>query len=282
MKSMSLCYPCFLKQAYSTLAYSRVDEQKRIWVLRELASMLPDLDPKQSPAYNSSLVLFRVHDLSGGGDPYAEERKNSNQMALDMLPGLRQKLDEAGDRLDAAVRLSVVGNIIDLGIQHKASIAETMDSALGEGFAVFEMKEFRKALEASKRILYILDNAGEIVFDMLLIEQLRKTGQAVLAAVRGSPILNDAVMDDAIQVGLDKVCRVIDTGNEFLGVIREKCSSLFLKALDSADLVIAKGQANYESLEGTRPNIFFILKAKCQATADHMGVKEDDLVFKRA
>ncbi len=282
MKSVSLCYPCFLKQAYSTLAYSGVDDQKRIWVLRELANMLPDLDPKQSPAYNSSLVLFRVHDLSGHGDPYADERRNSNQMALDMLPALRQKLAQASDRLDAAVRLSVVGNIIDLGIQHQASIDETMESAMGEGFAVFDMDEFRKALEASKRILYILDNAGEIVFDMLLIEELRKIGKTVIAAVRGGPILNDAVMDDAIQVGLDKVCRVIDTGNEFLGVIREKCSGMFLKALDTADFVIAKGQANYESMEGTRPNIFFILKAKCQATADHMGVKENDLVFKRA
>jgi uncharacterized protein with ATP-grasp and redox domains len=282
MKSVSLCYPCFLKQAYSSLAYSNVDEQKRVWVLREIAGMLPDLDLEQNPAYNSSLVLLRVAELSGDKDPYAEERRKSNQMALDMLPALRERIEQRNDPLETSVRLSVVGNIIDLGIQHKADMAETIESALGEGFAVFEIDEFKNALDASQRILYILDNAGEIVFDMLLIDQLRRTGKQMIAAVRGGPVLNDALMEDAKQVGLDKLCRIIDTGNNFTGVIREKCSPVMLKALDTADLVIAKGQANYESLEGTRGNMFFILKSKCQATAEHMAVNEGDLVFKRA
>ena len=114
------------------------------------------------------------------------------------------------------------------------------------------------------------------------LEQIRKLGKAVISAVRGGPILNDALMEDAKLVGLDKLCKVIDTGSDYVGVIREKCSPLFLKALDTADLVIAKGQGNYETLESTRPNIFFILQAKCGAVAAHLGVNEGDLVLKRA
>lgn len=282
MKSVSLCYPCFLKQAHSTLVYSGVEDEKRVWILKEVAAMLSDLDPAQSPAYNSSLVLFRVQDLAGDRDAYAAERKKSNDMAMGMLSELRKILDDSADRLETAIRLSVAGNVIDLGIQHKAGIRETIESALGEGFAVFDIEEFKADLEKARRLLYILDNAGEIVFDMLLIEELKKLGKKVIAAVRGAPILNDVIMEDAGQVGLDKICRVIDTGSKYIGVIRDKCSPLFLKSLDTADLIIAKGQANYESMEGTTPNTYFILKSKCHATAEHMGVREDDLVFKKA
>ncbi len=282
MKSASLCYPCFLKQAHSSVAYLTDDESKRIWVLKEVSKILPELDPEQTPAYNSSLVLFRVNELMGAQDPYLQARENYDRIALEMIPKLRQEIESSPDPLEEAVRISVVGNVIDLGIKHQVDIEGTLEKARGEGFSVFEIDELKSTLEQSKRVLYILDNAGEIAFDMLLIEQLRKMGKAVIAVVKGGPILNDAVMADAKIVGLDKICKVIDTGNNFVGIVREKSSPLLNKALDSADLVIAKGQGNYETLEGTRPNIFFILKAKCPVIAQHLGVKEGDLVLKRA
>ena len=282
MKSASLCYPCFLKQAHSSVAYLTDDESKRIWVLKEVSKILPELDPEQTPAYNSSLVLFRVNELMGAQDPYLQARENYDRIALEMVPKLRQEIESSPDPLEEAVRISVVGNVIDLGIKHQVDIEGTLEKARGEGFKIFEIDELKSALEQSKRVLYILDNAGEIAFDMLLIEQLRKMGKAVIAVVKGGPILNDAVMADAKIVGLDKICKVIDTGNNFVGIVREKSSPLLNKALDSADLIIAKGQGNYETLEGTRPNIFFILKAKCPVIAQHLGVKEGDLVLKRA
>jgi damage-control phosphatase, subfamily I len=281
MKSTSLCFPCFLKQAHSSAAFLTDDDAKRTWVLKEVAKMLPELDPEQNPAFNSSLVLLRVNELMGANDPYLQARISYDQMAMELLPRLRHEIDSAPDPLEMAVRLSAVGNIIDLGIKSEIDIEATMELAKGDGFKVFEMAEFKTALEKTKRILYILDNSGEIVFDMLLIEQLKKVGKMLIAAVRGGPILNDAVMDDAKLVGLDKVCKVIDTGSNFVGVIREKCSPIFLKGLDTADMVIAKGQGNYETLEGTRPNLFAILKAKCDAVSQHIGVQEGDLVFKR-
>jgi len=281
MKSTSLCFPCFLKQAHSSAAFLTDDDAKRIWVLKEVSQMLKELDPEQNPAFNSSLILLRVNELMGSNDPFKQARLQNDQMAMEILPRLRHEIDSAADPLEMAVRLSAVGNIIDLGIKSEIDIEGTMELAKGEGFKVFEMDEFKAVLEKTKRILYILDNAGEIAFDMLLIEQIKKAGKMVIAAVRGGPILNDAVMEDAKIVGLDKICKVIDTGSNFVGVIREKCSSVFLKGLDSADLVIAKGQGNYETLEGTRPNLFVILKAKCDAVAQNIGVQEGDLVFKK-
>jgi len=282
MKTTSLCFQCFLKQAHTSAAFLTGDEDKRIWVLKEAAMMLPELDPEQNPAYNSSLVLFRVNELLAANDPFRQARLQYNQIALQLLPGLRQEIESSADPLEMAVRISAAGNVIDLGIKHKIDIGAALELAKGKGFKIFAFTELKQSLDKAKRVLYLLDNAGEIAFDLLLIEQTRKLGKTVVAAVRGGPILNDAVMEDAKAVGLDKVCKVIDTGNNFVGVIRERCSPLFLKALDSADLVIAKGQGNYETLEGLRPNAFFILKAKCAAVAEHLGVNEGDLALKSA
>jgi len=282
MKTVSLCYPCFLKQAHSSVSFFTGEEAKRIRVLKEIAKMLPALNPEKDPAYNSSLVLFKVNELMRATDPYQDERKKYDKLAMELVPELRGEIESSPDPLEMSVRMSVVGNVIDLGIKEQVDIAGTMEQAKGDGFKIFEIADLKRELDQAKRVLYVLDNAGEIVFDSLLIEQIRKIGKAVIAAVRGGPILNDAVMDDARRVGLDKICKVIDTGNNFVGVNREKCSAVFLKALDSAEVVIAKGQGNYETLEGTRLNIFFILKAKCEAVAGHIGVRQGDLVLKRA
>jgi len=282
MKTTSLCFECFLKQAHSSVSFLTEDDNKRIEVLKEVAGMLPQLDPEQNPAYNSSLVLHRVNELMGSTDPYRQARLQYDQLALELLPRLREEIAQSADPFEMAVRFSVVGNVIDLGIKHTIDLEGTLELAKGKGFKIFELDKLKSGLEKAKRVLYILDNAGEVAFDLLLIEQLKKSGKVALAAVRGGPVLNDAVMEDARLVGLDKLCKVIDTGNNFVGVYRPKCSPLFLKALDTAELVIAKGQGNYETLEGTRAGVFFILKAKCQAVADHLAVEEGDLVLKQA
>jgi len=282
MKSTSLCYPCFLKQAHSSVSFLTEDEQRRVEVLKEISKMLPGLDSAKNPAYNSTLVLLKVNELMGAVDPYEDARKKYDRLAMELVPELRGEIEASADPLEMSVRMSVVGNVIDLGIKEKVDISGTLELAKGEGFKIFEFDAFKSELQKSKRVLYILDNAGEIVFDSLAIEQMRKLGKAVIAVVKGGPILNDAIMDDAKRVGLDKLCKVIDTGSNYVGVEREKCSPVFLKALDTAELVIAKGQGNYETLEGTRANIFFILKAKCEAVAEHLGVDVGDLVLKRA
>jgi uncharacterized protein with ATP-grasp and redox domains len=281
MKSGSICYPCFMEQAHSSVMYAVDDEARRWEILRGVAPMLADLSMDQSPAYNSSLILHRVAELIGDPDPYAAAKKAGNDAAMAMLPALREKIKAAADKLETAVRLAVVGNVIDLGIKHEADLDATVEQALGDGFARFDYDAFKHKLASAKRILYVLDNAGEIVFDKLLMDGLKAQGKMVLAAVKAGPILNDALMADARQVGLDKAVKVIDTGNNFVGVVRDKCSEFFLKVLDTADMVIAKGQGNYETLDDSGDRFFFILKAKCPHVADALGVKKGDLALVR-
>lgn len=281
MKSQSVCFPCFMEQAHSSVLYATEDENKRWEVLRGVAPLLSELSMDQSPAYNSSLVLHKVNELLGTSDPYAQAKQEANQKALAMVPDLIGRIKSSDDKLETAVRLAVVGNVIDLGIKHEADIEATLEMALGDGFARFEYDAFKEKLDSSQRLLYILDNAGEIVFDKILIDGLIAHGKMVIAVVRGGPILNDATMEDARQVGLDKATKVIDTGNDFVGIIRDKCPEMLIKGLDSADMVIAKGQGNYETLDDRGDRYFFILKAKCGHVANALGVNNGDLVLAR-
>jgi len=279
MKSDSSCFPCFFEQAHSSVCYAVEDEGKRWEVLKGLGPVLPQLSAEFSPAHNSSLILHQVNELLGVADPYAEAKRQSNEQCLAMVPALMNRIKVSEDRLEAAVRLSVVGNVIDLGIKHQADLEATIDHALGDGYARFDFEPFKAKLAGAKRLLYVTDNAGEIVFDRILMEGLKAHGKMVIAAVRGGPILNDATMADAQQVGLDKVAKVIDTGCNYVGAPREFASDMFKKVLESADMVIAKGQGNYETLDDLGDRAFFILKAKCGYVARTLGVQNGDLVL---
>jgi damage-control phosphatase, subfamily I len=279
MRTHSACYPCFFKQALSSLERMNAPEAKRLEILQAVARLVGDLKPEHTPAYNSSQVLHLVNLHLGTDDPYREAKREYNHLALHLLPGLQERAAAAPDPLEAAIRISVVGNVIDLGIKHEVDLDGTLARAFGDGFGRFELESFKAALDRAQRILYVLDNAGEVFFDRVLIEELRRRGKAVIAAVKAGAILNDATLEDADQAGLTELCRVVDTGCNFVGVERERSSPAFLQVLDGADLVIAKGQGNYETLEGTRPDLFFILKAKCEVVAEHLGVKFGDLYF---
>jgi hypothetical protein len=280
MKSESSCFPCFMEQAHSSVLYALEDDGQRWQMLSDVSQLLPGLKMDDSPALNSSIILHMLNDLMGVTDPYAEAKKESNRAALALVPALMQRIKAAPDRFEAAVRLSVVGNVIDLGIKHEADIDATIAQALEpDGFARFDYPAFKQRLAKAQRILYLCDNAGEIVFDRIVMEGLRAQKKMVVAAVKSGPILNDATMDDVKAVGLDRVARTMDTGSDYVGVMREKCSELFLKVLDSADLVIAKGQGNYETLDLLGNRAFFILKTKCGHVARALNVPLNSLVL---
>jgi len=280
MKSESSCFPCFVEQAHSSVLYALDDDEKRWQVLAEVSQLLPGLRMTDTPAYNSSLILHMVNELMDVTDPYAAAKKDSNAAALALVPTLLGKIRAAADKFEAAVRLSVVGNVIDLGIKHQADLNATIDQALApDGFVRFDYPAFKERIAKAQRILWLCDNAGEIVFDRIVMEGLRAQKKMVVAAVKSGPILNDATMEDAKAVGLDKVARVIDTGSDYVGVVREKCSAMFLKVLDTADLVIAKGQGNYETLDHLGNRAFFILKTKCPHVARSLNVPLNSLVL---
>jgi len=158
-------------------------------------------------------------------------------------------------------------------IEH--SILEATDFDINETLG----EHLKSEIEKAKSILYLGDNAGEIVFDMLFIEQLPE--EKICFVVRGKPVLNDVILQDALQVGLDKYVEVIDNGSGIPGTILEDCSDTFRKRFESADLVIAKGQGNFETLSQIDKNIFFLLKIKCPVIADLTGMKMDEMAIFR-
>lgn len=229
-------------------------------------------------------MLHRLVQLMEGTDPFKNAKAESNELALEYYPELRQVVLESADPLKQAISFAVAGNVVDLGIFVDYDLGAAVREVMDAGFKKDDYECFRDMLQNSRKILIIGDNSGEIVFDMLLAEILVQRNLEVFYGVKESFILNDATPDDARQVGMDKICRVVTNGNNYLGTIAERCSREFIEILTNSDLIISKGQANYESLEGTRlagEKTFFLLKAKCKVVAEKLGVNYGNLVFVR-
>jgi uncharacterized protein with ATP-grasp and redox domains len=271
MKTYFDCIPCFIRQALDSVRLITDDEQVHEQVMREVLCLACKMDLRQSPPAMAQKIHRKIRKLTGVQDPYLQVKNRFNKMALQMYPGLRERIEASADPLETAARLAIAGNIIDLGVKTSIKESETekiINDSLTADFDNRQIDEFRNAVSQAEKILYLADNAGEIVFDQLLIEQLPV--EKITLVVKGKPVINDATIEDAQIVGLTDIVRVIDNGSDAPGTILEDCSQDFLQQFKKADLVIAKGQGNYETLSDIDKNIFFILKAKCPVIARHL------------
>ena len=276
------CIPCYIKQSINTLAQTEITEDKAREIIHQTLSLFPHLDPQGTPAENSTIVLRKVNELLGIKDPFHKAKKESNDLALKLLPQLKERIRQSTDPLFIALKIAVAGNIIDMGILKEFDVEGTIEEALVKDFARDDYASFQQKLKGAREILILGDNSGEIAFDRLLAEQLLESGIKVTYAVKDRPILNDATMDDAVYVGMTEQVRVISNGSGFLGTILKDCSEEFKQAYKKADLVISKGQANYESLEGLGKEdrrLYFLLRAKCEIVAKNLGVQLGEMVF---
>lgn len=230
------------------------------------------MDLQQPPPLMAQRIHRHLRMISREDDPYRLAKQHQNRVALSLLPDLIAELETASDPLEKGVRLAIAGNVIDMGINGNVTeidLRHSVSQVLAESVAG-EMEDFREAVSKARSILYLADNAGEIVFDRLLIEQL---GTArVTMAVRGFPILNDATKEDARAAGLHEMVEVIDNGSDAPGTLLGQCSKNFVRRFTQADLIIAKGQGNFETLSDDPRNIFFLFKVKCPVIADHVGL----------
>jgi len=241
------------------------------------------MDLRQSPPAMGQKIHHLIRKLTGVEDPYLQTKNRFNQLALKMYPELKEQVQASTDPFETAVRLAIAGNIIDLGVKSglaESQVEETIAQSLTEPLDMEALKEFRNATAQAKDILYLGDNAGEIVFDRLLIEQSPR--ENITFVVKAGPIINDATMEDAEIAGLTDIVTVIDNGSDAPGTILESCSEAFRHRFDEADLVIAKGQGNYETLSDVDKNIFFVLKAKCPVIARHLGCEVGEMILRRS
>jgi hypothetical protein len=258
------------------------DEADHQRVMRETLKLLANIDMSQSPPAMAKRIHALVREMTGRDDPYLSAKEQFNRLALDIYPELERRVAESPEPLATTIRLLIAGNIIDLGIHHEldeTQVHEAIEHALLAPFDA-DLEGFAEDVATSQRILFLADNAGEIVFDRLLIDRLPR--EKLTVAVKGSPILNDALMADAETAGLVGRVEVIDNGDNAPGTILEACSEDFRRLFETADLVIAKGQGNYETLSEVDKDIFFILKAKCPVIAEHLGCPVGSLVLKRS
>jgi uncharacterized protein with ATP-grasp and redox domains len=282
MRTYFDCIPCFVRQALDAARLATNDEQIHEKVVREVLRLVVDLDMSRSPPSTGQQIHRLIRKLVGKDDPYRRIKKRFNNLALRMYPELREQIVNSDDRLKSAIRLAIAGNIIDLGVKTgltESQIEKTIAQSLTGPMDAQTIEAFRNATNQAHDILYLSDNAGEIVFDRLLIEQIPI--EKVTVVVKGFPVINDATMEDAVVAGLPHIVEVIDNGSDAPGTILESCSQDFRRKFDKADLVIAKGQGNYETLSDVDKNIFFILKAKCPVIARDLNCGIGEMILRR-
>jgi uncharacterized protein with ATP-grasp and redox domains len=275
------CIPCIVRQALESARFVTRDPAVHELLLRHSLTLLAQMDLTLPPPVMGQLIHQELRRMTQEGDPYREAKDRFNALALERLPQLRAQISSAPDPFSMAARMAIAGNIIDFGIDGTLT-EDRVDRALDE--AVSQPLEgdwaaFTSVLPGAQRILYIADNAGEILFDRLFIERLAH--ERLTLAVRGRPILNDATRADARLAGLDEIVRVIDNGSDAPGTILSDCNAEFVREFLSADLIIAKGQGNFETLSDEAAPVFFFFKAKCPVIATHAGVQLGALVVKQ-
>ena len=277
MKTYLDCLPCMMNQALRTARISTNDNAKIKQVLDEVGVMIKDIPMNHTPVQSGVLVYQKIREITGVVDPYKEIKKKSIYEALALYPKLIKYMNSSDDNLITAIRIAITGNIIDFGMDKQYVLVEELSKIMKQDFAIFDFEQFVNELERSGSILYIGDNAGESVFDKILIEAL---GKPVIYVVRGIPIINDVVMEDAIDSGIDEIAKIISSGSPAPGTILELCDDSFVHRFNEADMVISKGQGNYEGLSEVDRSVFFLLKAKCKIIANDLGVNENDIILK--
>lgn len=275
MRSFLECIPCLVRQTLESLTYATPDPALRETILREALRHIAEMPMHESPPHMATLIHRMIRERCGCDDPYKAVKARSNEAALALLPRMRDLVRHAPDPFEAAVRLSIAGNVIDFGTPNpppEDDFVQVAEGALVHPMGGMPVSVFREAVEGvgSGGILFLGDNAGEIVFDTLLLEALAP--KRCVYALRSTPVLNDATLAEGHAVGLDAYADLVDNGSDAPGTILEWCSPAFRERFAAADLVIAKGQGNFETLsECDRRHVFFLFKAKCAVVARHLN-----------
>ncbi|HNQ89003.1 MAG TPA: ARMT1-like domain-containing protein [Verrucomicrobiota bacterium] len=281
MNSTLDCLSCFVSQALNVARLATDDPKVHERILREVLRQASQMDLDQTPARFGAAIHRRVRELTGQADPYRRAKEESNRLALALLPAWRERLRAAANPRAAVVKLAIAANAIDFGVKGDLTAAQ-IPAAIETSYAAplqGDVEGFFAAAAAAPDILFLADNAGELVFDRLLLELLPR--ERITVVVKGGPAINDALRADAAVAGLEGWIPVMDTGSGTPGVVLEVCGAEFRRRFAEAGLIIAKGQANFESLEGCDRNLVFLFKVKCPVVARHIGHPIGTLVLHR-
>ena len=274
------CLPCLVRQAIDTAKRVGMPPSGQQTLVQEVLHLLSTVDLRQPSPLIGQRIQRLIREMVQLDDPYRAIKAESNALALERLPHLRETVHSADDPLAMAIRVAIAGNIIDYGAKRDVDqdgIEAALTRALAMPLVPNTLAAFRQGVTEATSILYLADNAGEIVFDRVLIECLPR--EKVTLVVRGAPVINDATRVDAAAVGLDTLVTVIDNGSDIPGTVVDQCSPTFQARFAAADVVIAKGQGNFETLSEVQRPIYYLFVAKCLIVAHQIGCAVDTPIF---
>ncbi|MBN1280959.1 MAG: DUF89 family protein [Candidatus Thermoplasmatota archaeon] len=289
MKIQPECVPCLLKRILFETEMSTTDEQRRTAALRTGCRLLSELyDPGQCSATVATKVHQAIYEILGDRDPYKRLKQRSNAVATALVPKIEQLLQGSSDTLRTAMICAIIGNIMDFGIDGSTSSPENVehvfDRLYAEGLGHDDYQKVQQLIQHATGVVVFTDNCGEIVFDKILCREIKRYNPNVhlTVVVKGEPVLSDATLDDALQLQLSAVVdQVLTTGCFAVGVNVTKLPRAVVKALDSAQLILCKGMANYESFsESAYRPIAYLLRTKCQVIARSMHLAQNISVIK--
>jgi uncharacterized protein with ATP-grasp and redox domains len=274
---MSLdCIPCIVNSFLRLFKNGFMPSSVQATAMRQLLSYLSTADYQSPPPVLGQGMHRMIRNILGDPDPYKKVKDQYNQMMLKRYAEFSKMVSDAEDAFDKAMRLAIAGNAIDFGPQHLMDVRETIQRVLKADLAIDHSERLRDELAKAERVLYIGDNCGEIVLDRLFLETIGHPGMTF--CVRGAPVINDATLQDAEAVGIDKYARIISTGDDAPGVVWDSSSDTFKSCFRNADVIIAKGQGNLEGLLGMDANIYFMLVTKCEPVARKIDVQPKQFI----
>ncbi len=290
MKIYHECIPCHVRAAVSSVKLLTDDEKIINDVIHKSL-----LKASEFETYENLFELYYdiqqiVKENSPEKDPYKDFKKEFNELCLSLEDEMKDIIKKSESPFEAGLRICLAGNSIDVmqgyNIVDMSVLRKTIDNALVQPLDTEVVRKFEVEVKKADKILFVGDNAGEIVFDKVFIELLNnnyKRENSITYSVRGGYTLNDSTIDDARMVGIDKVAKVITTGIDMPAAHLPLCSEEFIGVYRDAGLVIAKGQGNLEALLGEDKNMFFLLKIKCNTIAKILNNRNavNDIVLVR-
>ncbi len=285
LKVGSRCGYCLLHRGYSMIRLSTDDEEKRFEAMDALLELMGnDFGPDTVPSVLGNERGRLIARITGCQDPYKERKVKENKLALSILPEMEMRLDESepSDKLRTATKIACLGNVIDYDIPGNNADLEDALEFLDNPLYIDDTDELKSMIEEGTDLLFLTDNAGEVALDTLLVKELRRLGARVTVAVKnGAPALNDALMEDALMVGMDEAANVlITTGADAIGIRLDESPQWFIDRYNNADLIVAKGMANWESMTETPAPCptMYVFRTKCEPVASSIGAPENQSI----
>ena len=276
-KLLPECIPCAFSGCLRTLRAARASKDIELATLKEAARLVAEFDFESSAPALGQAIQRLVRKNTKNDDPYKSAKTFSNETMKNLLPKMRQSVAKSKDPLLAAFLFSALANRIDFG--PGGFSAEQLEELFFSGqeleFGKNMYAQLKEELKKASDVVFLLDNAGEIVADSLIIEMLK---QNVTAIVRGLPTINDATMDDIHEAGIEDICRFLHTADDLPGIPQDLPQEAEDK-LRKADLIISKGQGNFETMQGRGLPVYYLLMAKCGPVANCLGVEHNSLVL---